>query len=83
MIAININYDRIDQSGLYKGKNGSYLSLTMHANKAGKDQYGNDGFVAQDLGKERRLKGEKGQILGNYKELGGFGKQQQDDSIPF
>jgi hypothetical protein len=78
MIAININVTRIDKTALYQGKNGTYLSLTMHENKNGKDQYGNDGFVAQDVGKERRAKGEKGPILGNYKTIGGFIGEQTD-----
>jgi hypothetical protein len=72
MIAININVTKIDNSALYAGKNGKYLALTLHENKQGRDQYGNDGFVAQDLGKERRMAGEKGVILGNYKTIGGL-----------
>jgi len=91
MIAININVTKIDKTGLYDGKNGKYLALTLFENKNGKDQYGNDGFVAQDLGKDRRQAGEKGAILGNFKHVGGFvpnngGGQAQDDGmddIPF
>lgn len=71
MIAININVTRIDKTALYEGKNGKYLSITLFDNKNGKDQYGNDGFVAQDIGKERRMQGEKGPILGNFKHIGG------------
>jgi hypothetical protein len=88
MIAININVTRIDKTGLYDGKNGKYLALTLFDNKNGKDKFGNDGFVTQDLGKERRQAGEKGPILGNFKHIGGFvgnGGQSQDDDlqIPF
>jgi hypothetical protein len=72
MIAININVTRIDKSAIYDGKNGKYLALTLIENKNGKDQYGNDGFVAQDIGKDRRMAGEKGPILGNYKNIGGL-----------
>lgn len=94
---MNINVSRVDKSALYDGKNGKYLSLTLHENKNGTDKYGNHGFVSQDLGKERRMKGEKGPILGNFKHVGGYTKQaggnaasadkftdeSQDDEIPF
>jgi hypothetical protein len=72
MIAVNINVTRIDKTALYQGKNGEYLALVLHENKAGQDQYGNAGFVTQDIGKERRLAGERGPILGNYKHIGGL-----------
>lgn len=76
MIALNINVNKIDKTALYEGKNGKYLALTLIKNKQGVDDYGNHGFVSQDLGKERRLKGERGPILGNYKEVGGFTGQK-------
>jgi hypothetical protein len=69
MKTININVTKIDKSALYEGKNGKYLSLVLFDNKDGRDQYGNDGFVTQDLGKERRMASEKGPILGNWKEM--------------
>ena len=72
MIVMSINVSRVDKSALYEGKNGKYLSLTLHENKNGTDKFGNHGFVSQDLGKERRMKGEKGPILGNYKHVGGY-----------
>lgn len=78
MIAININVTRIDKSALHQGKNGKYLALTLIENKNGKDQYGNDGFVAQDIGKDRRMAGEKGPILGNFKHVGGLIGGKQD-----
>lgn len=94
MIVANINVTRIDKTALYDGKNGKYLSLTLHENKNGPDQYKNHGFISQDLGKERRMKGERGPILGNYKNVGGFlpkdgGSSQSkpaaddNDDIPF
>lgn len=72
MIAINIDVTKIDKTALYDGKKGKYLSLTLRENKDGRDKYGNDGFVTQDIGKERRAKGERGAILGNYKTIGGL-----------
>ena len=70
MRTANINVTRIDKTALYEGKNGKYLSLVFFDNKDGPDQFGNDGFVTQDLGKERRMAGEKGPIIGNWKEVG-------------
>ena len=70
MKTANINVTKIDKTALYEGKNGKYLSLVFFDNKEGPDQFGNDGFVTQDLGKERRMAGEKGPIIGNWKEVG-------------
>jgi len=96
MITLSVNVTKIDKTALVDGKNGKYLSLVLFENKKGVDQYGNAGFITQDLGKERREKGEKGEILGNYKVI--FPKHQQaptqsqtqnnsfdddSDSIPF
>lgn len=70
MRTASINVTKIDKSALYEGKNGKYLSLVFFDNKDGPDQFGNDGFITQDLGKERRMAGEKGPIIGNWKEVG-------------
>ena len=64
---LSIDVMKIDKPALFKGKKGTYLGLTLLENKDGKDKYGNDGFVVQDIGKERRLAGEKGPIVGNWK----------------
>jgi hypothetical protein len=47
------------------------LDVTLMDNRDGQDQYGNDGFAVLDVGKERRLAGEKGPIVGNWKDLDG------------
>ncbi len=93
MITVSINVTKIDKTGLIEGKNGKYLSLAMWENKTGVDQYGNAGFVTQDLGKERREAGEKGPILGNYRIMGerkssaptgqSHAAPSSDDDIPF
>jgi hypothetical protein len=70
MQSISINVTKIDKTAIIAGKNGKYLSLTLFENKDGPDKYGNDGFVTQDLGKERREAGERGEILGNWKHVG-------------
>lgn len=97
MIAINIDVKKIDKAALFVGKKGTYLNLTLMDNRDGTDEYGNDGFVVQDIGKERRQAGKRGMILGNWKTLGqpapepqrqqAQGQQRQadedSDTIPF
>jgi hypothetical protein len=70
MRTIRIDVTKIDKSAIYEGKSGKYIDLVMFDNREGADQYGNLGFVTQDLGKDRRLAGERGAILGNWKEIG-------------
>lgn len=83
MIALSIDVTKIDKSAIYEGKNGKYVSLVLKENKNGKDKYGNDGFVAQDVGKQRRMAGERGPIVGNYKEIGGLmGKGVPPQKLP-
>jgi hypothetical protein len=61
--SIKINMEQIDDSALFKGKKGTYLTLTVWPNKEGRNQYGDDAIVKQDLGKDRR--DEKPEIIGN------------------
>ena len=70
MQRIKIDVTKIDKSSLYVGKKGTYLDLTLMDNRDGTDDYGNDGFVVQDIGKERREAGERGEILGNWRHIG-------------
>jgi hypothetical protein len=70
MITLKINVSKIDKSAIFEGKNGKYCDFVLFENKDGTDQYGNDGFVTQDIGKERRLAGERGPIIGNWKNIG-------------
>jgi len=69
MITLKINVSRILKEHLFEGKNGKYLDLVLFENKDGQDKFGNTGFVVQDLGKEARDRGEKGPILGNWKDM--------------
>ena len=67
MIAINIDVKKIDKAALFIGKKGTYLNMTLMENREGVDQYGNEGFIVQDIGMPRRQAGERGAILGNWK----------------
>lgn len=82
MIVLKISTGRIAEEHLYKGEKGTYLDLALHENKAGKDQYGNDGFVTQSVGKESRAQGVKGPIVGNWKRVGEDRPAQKPDAAP-
>ena len=69
MQKLKINVNLIDKTHLFRGAKGTYLDVTLMENKDGPDQYGNDGFIVQDIGKEAREAGEKGLIIGNWRHL--------------
>ena len=92
MQTLKINVEKIDKTALYNGAKGSYLTLNLKENKDGTDQYGNDGFIIQDIGKDRRLAGEKGPIIGNWKRAAAYATKEpspfmasadSEDEIPF
>lgn len=60
----------VSENNIYLGEKGAYLEITTMDNRDGSDQYGNDGFITVDLGKQRREAGEKGPIIGNWKHVG-------------
>jgi hypothetical protein len=69
MQSLNIDVKKIDKTALYQGTKGTYLNITLLENREGTDRYGNNGMIVQDIGKERRMAGEKGPILGNWKHI--------------
>ena len=69
MQKLKINVNLIDKTHLFRGAKGTYLDVTLMENKDGPDQYGNDGFIVQDIGKEAREAGGKGPIIGNWRHL--------------
>ena len=67
-VSISIDVTKIDKSKLFAGKKGTYLDLTTFIDLDNKDQYDNNGFIAQSQTKEERDSGaEKPPILGNVK----------------
>lgn len=70
----------IKANAIYMTEKTASMDVTLMTNRDGPDQYGNDGFATLDLGKERRLAGEKGPILGNWKDLDGGGGQPPQNS---
>lgn len=63
---IRIDVTKIDKTAIYQGEKGKYLTLCLWDKP---DQYGNAGYVTQDLGKERREAGDRSEFLGNWKDL--------------
>jgi hypothetical protein len=91
-ISIKIDVTKLDKSAFHKGAKGIYATIIAWPTKDGQpDKFGNDGMVTQDLGKDRRLAGEKSAILGNFKAIGGVQTakaapapaQDDSDEIPF
>jgi len=76
MIAIKLNCSQLDKAHLFAGKKGKYTDLILMENRDGTDQYGNDGFVIQGVSKEARQRGEKGPIVGNWKNV-----QRREDGV--
>lgn len=70
MQKLKIDVSKIDETALFKGAKGTYMDLVLIENRDGPDQYGQDGFIAQEISKDRRDKGEKGPIIGNWKHVG-------------
>lgn len=69
MIVLKIDVTKIDKNHIFVGKSGKYIDCILNENKDGVDQYGNIGFISQSVSKEAKEKGERGPIIGNYKEI--------------
>ena len=83
-VGINLRIDvtKLDKSAFYKGEKGTYVDLTTFVDLDEKDQYGNNGMIKQDMGKERR--DENTPILGNARVFWSDGAQRQElpPSVP-
>ena len=80
-ISVKIDVTKIDKSLLYQGAKGTYLDLTTFVELDEKDQYENNGFIAQSQSKEDRESGApKPPILGNVRVFykGESNQQRQD-----
>ena len=63
-----LNVSKINKDALYKGAKGTYLGLAFFAmEKTFPDGKKVDGYIVQDIPKEMRDAGVKGEILGNWK----------------
>lgn len=66
-VELSIDVTKIDKAKLYKGKKGTYLSVTAFIDTEQLDQYGNSGMLTQKVSKEEQEQGVKGATLGNSK----------------
>jgi len=66
-VSLKINTSVIDMARLFAGQKGNYLDATIFIELDELDQYGNSGMITQDVSKEEKAQGVKGNILGNGK----------------
>ncbi len=81
-VSLKIDVTKIDKDRLFKGEKGTYLNATVFIDIDEKDQYGNNGFIAQSVSKEEREAGERGNILGNVKVFTKDNKGHTPPSVP-
>jgi len=82
-VSLKINVSQIDKLRLFSGQKGKYLDATVFIDLDQLDQYGNSGMITQDVSKDEKAQGVKGNILGNCKVFwadGGQAPQQQSQS---
>lgn len=66
-VSLKIDVSKIDKARLFKGQKGTYLDATVFIDTDELDQYGNSGMITQDVTKDEKQQGVKGNILGNCK----------------
>jgi len=66
-VSLKIDVSKIDKARLFKGQKGVYLDATVFIDTDQLDQYGNSGMITQDVTKDEKQRGVKGNILGNCK----------------
>ena len=66
-VSLKINVSQIDKARLFSGQKGKYLDCTVFIDINDLDQYGNSGMITQDVTKDEKAAGVKGNILGNCK----------------
>jgi hypothetical protein len=85
-ILLKIDVMKIAKADLYVGQKGTYLDAILIPNTT-ESKYGDDGFIAQSISKEKRAKGEKGPIIGNWRYLAGENRNNEpegeDENVPF
>ncbi|MFW0776093.1 MAG: hypothetical protein ACN2B6_00035 [Rickettsiales bacterium] len=66
-VSLKIDVTKIDKARLFQGKKGTYLDATVFIDLDELDQYDNSGMITQDVSREEKDQGVKGNILGNCK----------------
>ncbi len=80
MIKLRINVKQIDKARLYHGERGIYLDAVLI--ETPNDAYGNSHMIVQEVSKDERLAGTRGNILGNAKTLGQAPQPQPQQPAP-
>lgn len=76
-VSLKIDVSKIDKNRLFKGEKGMYLDATVFVDVDQLDQYGNSGMITQDVSKDEKQQGVKGNILGNCKVFWSDSNQKQ------
>ncbi|MDX1453760.1 MAG: hypothetical protein R3183_14500 [Oleiphilaceae bacterium] len=66
-VSLKIDVTKIDKARLFEGKKGKYLDATVFIDVDNQGQYGDNGMITQDVDKDEKAQGVKGNILGNCK----------------
>ena len=64
-VSLKINVMEIEKARLFVGKKGTYLDATIFIDLDQKGEHGDNGMITQDVSKDERAQGVKGNILGN------------------
>ncbi len=81
-VSFKLDVTKIDKARLFKGQKGTYLDATVFIDIDDLDQYGNSGMITQDVTKEEKQQGVKGNILGNVKVFWKNSPQQTPQQQP-
>lgn len=91
-ISLKIDVKKIDKARLFAAQSGAaYLDMTTFVDLDNPSQYGDHGFISQNVSKEERQQGVQGAILGNAKvfyndaqqsQQGGFQQPQRQAQQP-
>ena len=76
-VSLKVDVSKIDKARLFQGQKGTYLDATVFIDVDELDQYGNSGMITQDVSKDEKQQGVKGNILGNCKVFWNDSGQQQ------
>lgn len=80
LISLKIDLNKVDKSRLFTSSKGAlYLDATLFVNDE-PDKFGQCGMIVQQVTKDERANGVKGNILGNGKILYGEGKPRPKQS---
>ena len=85
-VSFKMDVTKIDKARLFKGEKGTYLDFSGFIDIDQQGQYGDNGMITQDVSKDERDHGIKGNVLGNckvfWKDMGSPQQQQAPQQQP-